>query len=41
MQLYTSSEAINFKERATSFEFSKPVNIGKDVWIGGGAIVCY
>ena len=28
------------KTRSSWLEFAKPVEIGNDVWIGGGAIIC-
>ena len=40
VQIYTSMHPINFKERASGLEFAKPVTIGNDVFIGGGAIIC-
>ncbi|GJL52865.1 MAG: hypothetical protein NPIRA01_40920 [Nitrospirales bacterium] len=27
-------------ERRSNLEFAKPVTIGNDVWVGGGAIIC-
>ena len=27
-------------ERRSGLEFGKPITIGDDVWVGGGAIVC-
>ena len=29
-----------FSETAGTQEFGKPVTIGSDVWVGGGAIIC-
>ena len=40
VQLYTAGHPISPKERLTYKEFGKPITIGKNVWIGGGAIVC-
>ena len=40
VQIYTAMHPMNWKERAEGFEFAKPVTIGNDVWIGGGAIIC-
>ena len=40
VQIYTATHPINAKERATMLEFAKPIKIGNDVWIGGGAIIC-
>lgn len=38
-QVYAASHPLNAIERRT-IEFSKPVSIGNDCWIGGGAIIC-
>ena len=40
VQIYTAMHPMNWKERAEGLEFAKPVTIGNDVWIGGGAIIC-
>ena len=40
VQLYTATHPVNFQERATGLEFAKPITIGEDVWVGGGAIIC-
>jgi maltose O-acetyltransferase len=40
VQIYTAMHPVNWEERASGFEFAKPVTIGSDVWIGGGAIIC-
>lgn len=40
VQLYTATHPIDWKIRAQWLEFAKPITIGSDVWIGGGAIVC-
>lgn len=40
VQIYTASHPINAMERRTGLEFGKPIDIGEDVWIGGGAILC-
>ncbi|WP_091143248.1 sugar O-acetyltransferase [Flavobacterium caeni] len=37
--IYAASHPLNAMERRT-IEFSKPVSIGDDCWIGGGAIIC-
>jgi maltose O-acetyltransferase len=31
---------MNYLERRTGLELAQPVEIGADVWIGGGAIIC-
>lgn len=40
VQLYTATHPLNAKERSSGREYAKPITIGDDVWIGGGAIVC-
>ena len=40
VQIYTAMHPISAAERRTMKEFAKPVVIGSDVWIGGGAIIC-
>ncbi len=40
VQIYAATHPLNFKERAAGLEYAKPVIIGEDVWIGGGAIIC-
>ncbi|SHF28675.1 sugar O-acetyltransferase [Pedobacter caeni] len=39
VQLYTASHPLDAELRK-SVEFSKPITIGDDCWIGGGTIVC-
>lgn len=39
VQIYTASHPLNAELRK-SVEFSKPVVIGDDCWIGGGSIIC-
>lgn len=40
VQIYTATHPLNYKERASGLEYAKPVIIGKDVWIGGSAVIC-
>lgn len=40
VQIYTATHPVNALERRHGLESGKPVIIGHDVWIGGGAIVC-
>ena len=40
VQIYTATHPIDAKTRNSWLEFAKPVSIGNDVWIGGGAIIC-
>jgi len=39
VQIYTATHPLNGALRRTQ-EFGKPVTIGSDVWVGGGAIIC-
>ncbi len=39
VQIYTATHPLNAQLRRTQ-EFSKPIEIGSDVWVGGGAILC-
>jgi maltose O-acetyltransferase len=39
VQIYTATHPVEFELRRTQ-EFGKPVTIGSDVWVGGGAIIC-
>jgi maltose O-acetyltransferase len=39
VQIYTARHPLNADLRRTQ-EFGKPVVIGSDVWVGGGAIIC-
>lgn len=39
VQIYTATHPLEAKLRRTR-EFAKPITIGSDVWIGGGAILC-
>jgi len=38
-EIYTAAHPMNALLRRTQ-EFGKPVSIGSDVWVGGGAIIC-
>jgi maltose O-acetyltransferase len=40
VQIYTASHPMEVKARKTWLEYAKPIRIGNDVWIGGGAIIC-
>ena len=40
VQVYTASHPMPAGERRSGLEFGKPITIGDDVWLGGGAIVC-
>jgi maltose O-acetyltransferase len=39
VQVYTATHPLSAELRRTQ-EFGKPIAIGSDVWIGGGAIIC-
>jgi maltose O-acetyltransferase len=39
VQIYTATHPMNAGLRRQQ-EFAKPVEIGSDVWVGGGAIIC-
>jgi maltose O-acetyltransferase len=39
VQIYTATHPMNAELRRTQ-EFGKPIKIGSDVWVGGGAIIC-
>ena len=39
VQIYTATHPIDAETRLTWLEFAKPISIGNDVWIGGGAII--
>lgn len=40
VQLYTAAHPVSFMARLIGKEFGKPIIIGDNVWIGGGAIIC-
>ncbi len=40
VQIYTATHPLEATPRGSGTEFGKPITIGKDVWIGGGAIIC-
>ena len=39
VQIYTATHPINAELRRQQ-EFAKPITIGGDVWVGGGAVIC-
>jgi maltose O-acetyltransferase len=39
-QIYTATHPLDAKTRNSWLEYAKPVTIGNNVWIGGGAIIC-
>ncbi|CAO3610667.1 unnamed protein product [Cunninghamella blakesleeana] len=40
VQLYTATHPLDPIERRSGLESGKPIQIGKDCWIGGKAIIC-
>lgn len=40
VQIYTPHHPVDYLERRTPKEYSYPVTIGEDCWIGGGAVIC-
>jgi maltose O-acetyltransferase len=40
VQIYAATHPVHYLERQSGLEAGKPVVIGSDVWVGGGAIIC-
>lgn len=40
VHLYTATHTLDAETRRRGLELAKPITIGSDCWIGGGAIVC-
>ncbi|CAI8838418.1 sugar O-acetyltransferase [Methylocaldum szegediense] len=40
VQIYTATHPIRAAERRKRLESARPITIGSDVWVGGGAIIC-
>ncbi|MER3434333.1 MAG: sugar O-acetyltransferase [Leptolyngbya sp. ERB_1_1] len=40
VQVYTATHPLDAVERNSGLEFATAIEIGDDVWIGGGAILC-
>lgn len=40
VQLYAGTHPLIASERIKGLEFALPINIGNNVWLGGGVIVC-
>lgn len=40
VQVYTATHPLDAEQRRGGLEAAKPIAIGDDVWIGGGAILC-
>jgi len=39
VHIYTATHELDHRTRRTGLEFGRAVNIGSDVWIGGGALI--
>jgi maltose O-acetyltransferase len=39
VQIYTATHPLDAESRRTR-EYGRPVEIGPDVWVGGGAVIC-
>lgn len=40
VQIYTAAHSLDPAERQEGWEYALPIEIGNDVWLGGGVIVC-
>lgn len=40
VQVYTATHPLEWQKRSNGDECGKPIAIGDNVWIGGGAIIC-
>ena len=40
VQIYAATHPLGAAERRTGLEAGRPVEVGDDVWVGGGAIIC-
>jgi maltose O-acetyltransferase len=40
VHVYTATHPLDATERRSGLEFGRPIEIGADTWIGGGAIIC-
>lgn len=40
VQIYTPHHPMDYLQRRGSKEYAYPVTIGRDCWIGGGAVIC-
>jgi maltose O-acetyltransferase len=39
VHIYTNTHPVNAEQRITEVEYTKPVTIGDNVWIGGRAVI--
>jgi maltose O-acetyltransferase len=40
VQIYAADHPLDYAARAEAIEFSRPVSIGEDCWIGGNVVIC-
>ncbi len=40
VQIYAATHPLGAAERRTGLEYGEAVEVGDDVWVGGGAIIC-
>ena len=40
VQIYAATHPMRAVDRRSGLELGKPIEIGDDVWVGGGAIIC-
>lgn len=40
VQIYTATHPLSASQRRHGLEFALPVDIGAEVWVGGGCIIC-
>ena len=40
VQVYTATHPLDWRIRRQALEYGRPIRIGADVWVGGGAILC-
>ncbi len=40
VQIYTATHPLGHNKRRIGLEAGRPITIGDDVWVGGGAIIC-
>ena len=38
-QIYTATHPVDSRQRSAGPEFGKPIQIGRHVWVGGGAVI--
>ena len=39
VQIYTATHPLDHLKRSSGREYAKPIVIGEDVWVGGGALI--